>query len=234
MSISSVTRSPEAPMTVLILLTLLPLAVIGVQLALNLDSVMGVFGYSLYKVFLLVPPLIYCRAMGIGVYRDILKLSNWRRSLPAAAGLGGFAVVAFWGTYYLLSDLLLDKAMIVAKIGEQFSVTASTVLLIAPITILLNSMLEEFFYRGFAFGLLVKRQRWLGYLLPSTVFTIQHILFIYHWVTPLPFAIAVVALFVFALVLQRVYERAESIVAPWLIHVFGDIAMMGVAITLLW
>lgn len=221
-------------MIVLILLILLPLAVIGVQLALDLDSVMGVFGYSLYKVFLLVPPLIYCRMKGIGIYRDILKLQNWRRCLPAALGLGALAVVIFWGTYYLLSDLLIDKDKIVGKIDEQFSVTASTIFFLAPITILLNSLLEEFFYRGFAFGLLVRKNRWLGYLLPATAFTVQHLLFMKHWVDPLPYAIAVVALFVFALVLQKIYETADSIVAPWVIHVFGDIAMMGVALSLLW
>jgi len=220
-------------MVALIALMLLPLAVIGIQLALDLDRVLGVVGYSLYKVCFLVPPLIYCRMLGISVFDDILKLRNWRRWLSRAVWLGGLAVLIFWGAYYILGDLLLDKAMIAEKIGDQFSVTASTVLLIAPVTILVNSLLEEFFYRGFAFGLLVKRQRWLGYLLPATVFTIQHILFIYHWVTPLPFSMAVVGLFVLALVLEKMYEKADSIVAPWLVHVFGDVAMMGIAVTML-
>jgi len=221
-------------MIVLSALILLPLAVIGVQLALDLDSVLGVLGYSLYKVFFLVPPLIYCRVRGINIFSSILKLRNWHRHLAAASLLGGIAVLVFWGAYYVLGDLLLDKALIVAKIGDQFSVTASTVLLIAPITIFLNSLLEEFFYCGFAFGLLVKRQRWLGYLLPAVAFTFQHMLFIYHWVTPLPLVMAIVGLFIFALVLEQIYAKADSIVAPWLIHVFGDVAMMGIAITMLW
>ena len=221
-------------MLVLIALILLPLAVIGVQLALDLDSVLGVVGYSLYKVCFLVPPLIYCRVHGIRVFGDILKLGNWRRCLSVALWLGGLAVLIFWGVYYFLGDLLLDKAMVAEKIGDQFSVTASTVFMIAPVTIFLNSFLEEFFYRGFAFGLLVKKHRWLGYLLPAMVFTVQHILFIYHWVTPLPFGMAVVALFVLALVLEKLYEKADSIVAPWLVHAFGDLAMMGIAVTMLW
>jgi membrane protease YdiL (CAAX protease family) len=221
-------------MLTLIALILLPLAAIGVQLALELDRVLGVVGYSLYKVCFLVPPLIYCRVHGIRIFGDILKLGNWRRCLSVALWLGGLAVLIFWGVYYFLGDLLLDKAMVAEKIGDQFSVTASTVFLIAPVTIFLNSFLEEFFYRGFAFGLLVKKHRWLGYLLPATVFTVQHILFIYHWVTPLPFGMAVVALFVLALVLEKLYEKADSIVAPWLVHAFGDLAMMGIAVTMLW
>jgi len=221
-------------MSVLIALILLPLAVIGIQLALDLDRVLGVVGYSLYKICFLIPPLIYCRMLGISVFGDILKLRNWRQCFSLALWLGGLAIVVFWGTYYFLGDWLLDKAMIAEKIGDQFSVTASTVLLVAPVTIFVNSLLEEFFYRGFAFGLLVRKHRWLGTLLPAIVFTVQHMLFIYHWVTPLPFGIAVVGLFVLALVLEKMYEKADSIVAPWLVHMLGDVAMMGIAVTMLW
>ncbi|OHB78880.1 MAG: hypothetical protein A2W31_01150 [Planctomycetes bacterium RBG_16_64_10] len=216
---------------VLVLLALLPLAMIGLQLALGLR---GVWGYSLYKGLLIVPPWIYCRYRGIRIGAEILKWHHWRRGLPAAMGLGCLAVLIFWGIYYWLGDLLLDKALIAGKIGDQFSVTASTVLVVAPITIFLNSLLEEFFYRGFAFGQLVRRHRVVGWLLPAAGFTVQHILFIYHWVTPLPFALAVVGLLVFALVLQKAYQAADSIVAPWLIHILGDVAVMGIAVALLW
>jgi len=215
-------------------LTVLPLAVICIQLALDLDSVLGVAGYSLYKLCFLVPPLVYCRMQGINVRRDVLKLHNWRNCFATALALGGLGVGIFGGAYWLLGDVLLDKAAIVEKISEQFSVNASTVLIVAPITIFLNSLLEECFYRGFTFGLLAKANKPLAYLLPATVFTIQHVMFIYHWVTPLPLAMAVVGLFVFALVLQKLYQRADSIVAPWLVHICGDVAMMGIAMSMLW
>jgi membrane protease YdiL (CAAX protease family) len=217
-------------MKTLVVLTVLPLCVIGVQLALDLE---GVEGYSIYKLFLLVPPLIYCHVKGIGVWRDIFRPGNWQNHLPVAVGLGAAAVFIFWGAYWLLGDLLLDKAMIAGKISEQFSVTSTTVLMVAPVTIFLNSLLEEFFYRGFAFGQLVQKNRLLAYLLPASAYTAQHMLFIYHWAEPLPMTIAVVGLMVFALVLQKIYEAADSLVAPWVVHILGDVAMMGVAITML-
>ena len=80
----------------------------------------------------------------------------------------------------------------------------------------------------------VGKQRALAYLLPAAAFTVQHLLFIYHWVTPIPFLLAIVGLFVFALVLENLYERAGSIVAPWVVHILGDVAMMGIALTMLW
>ena len=167
-------------MIALISLVLLPLAVIAVQIWLDLDSLLGILGYSLYKVFFLIPPLIYCQSVGISVLDDVLKFRNWKRRLPSAAAIGTLSVVIFWGAYYFLGDLLLDKTIIVGKIGDQFSVTTGTIFLIAPITIFLNSFLEEFFYRAFAFGLLVQHHRIIGYLVPAGAFTVQHLLFIYQ------------------------------------------------------
>jgi membrane protease YdiL (CAAX protease family) len=112
-------------------------------------------------------------------------------------------------------------------------VSAATVYLVAPFTIFANSFLEEFFYRGFAFGRLVKINRRWGYLLPAVAFTVQHILFIHHWMTPLPLALAVIGLFTLALILQRLYENSDTLIAPWVVHAGGDLAMMGIAVTLL-
>lgn len=218
-------------MGVLICLTVLPLPIILLQWLLGAEGIQN----TPYKLALLVPPLIYCRVRRISIRNDILKFSNWRNGLKPALVLGVVALGVFWGTYFALSDLLLDKGAIVAKIHKQFGVTPATVFLIAPFTIVANSLLEEFFYRGFTFGLLVRRNTLLAYLLPAAAFTFQHVFFFYVWgMSAVPNAIAVVGLFVFALVAEKMYAHADSIVAPWVIHMFGDVAMMGVAVEMLY
>lgn len=227
-------KESRGSIILLVTLIVLPLGVIGCQLVFQLGETWGNLGYSIYKIFFLIPPLIYCRMTGVRVFRDILLLKNWRRYLSVAVGLGTLALLIFWGAYFSLRNLLsIDEDLIVRSTAEQFGVTKYNVLYIAPLTIFLNSLLEEFFHRGFSFGLLVKRNRWLGYLLPASVFTVQHMLFIYQWTTPLKLIIAIVALFVFALVLQRIYEKAESLITPWVIHIFADISMMGIAVWLM-
>ncbi len=216
-------------MPALVVMILLPLAAIGAQLALGLHGTAN----TLYKLCVLIPPIVYCRTQGIQIVRDILKPQNWRRSLGIAGGLGLAAIVIFWTAYFLFGGLLLDKENIAQSIGRQFIVNANTVLFVAPITIFLNSLVEEFFYRGFAFGLLVRRNRVLGYLLPAVAFTVQHVFFFWFWLAWIPFCLATVGLIVFALVLQWLYERGDSIVAPWTVHICGDVAMMGIAVTLL-
>jgi membrane protease YdiL (CAAX protease family) len=215
-------------MPALVLLTLLPLAAIAAQHALGLHGV----GNMLYKLCFLIPPIIYCYANRIHVVRDILQLKNWRRSFRLAAGLGLAAIAIFWTAYFLFGDLLLDHAKIAASISRQFTVNANTVLFVAPVTSFLNSFIEEFFYRGFAFGLLVRKNRVVGYLLPAAVFTTQHVMFFWYWLEWIPFCLATGGLLVFALVLEWLYKRANSIVAPWIVHICGDVAMMGIAVTL--
>jgi len=94
--------------------------------------------------------------------------------------------------------------------------------------------LEEFFYRGFSFGLLVRKNLAVGYLLPAAAFTVQHVLFIYHWVSLLPLLLAIGGLFVLALLLEWMYAQYDTIVAPWVVHAGGDVAMMGIAVTILY
>ncbi len=218
-------------MATLIALTILPLVVIIGQLMLGLD---GPVGYSIYKIAFIVPPLVYFRAQGIGVFGDILKFRNWRNGLLPNVLLSAAAATIFAGAYIAWSDYLIDETKIVAKIDEQFGVDARTVMLVASFTILLNSLLEEFFYRGFSFGLLFKKNLAVAYLLPAAAFTVQHVLFIYHWVGWLPLTLAIVGLFVLSLLLELLYKEFDSIVAPWIVHAGGDVAMMGIAVTLLY
>ncbi len=212
-------------------LVVLPLVMVVIQLTLKLD---GVVGYSLYKILFLVPPLIYCRMRGISVITDVLKPRNWRNCLPTAIGLGLACGAIFLGVYFVAIDWIVDRSVIVERMGLQFSVTAATVALVAPVTIFFNSLLEELFYRGFAFGRLVRRQRILGQCLPAAAFAAQHLLFISHWLSPGLLVLAGLGLFVFAWILQVLYEKADTIVAPWVVHILADLAMMTIALELLW
>jgi membrane protease YdiL (CAAX protease family) len=206
----------------------LPLVVIAVQRWLGFHGIQS----SLYKLFMLVPPILYCRAHGIGVTADILRFQNWRNRLSVSLALGLLGAAIFWAAYLWLGDALLDKPKIARSVSQIFVTNAGTVWFVAPVTVFLNSLLEEFFYRGFAFGLLVRRHRGVGIVAPAVVFTVQHVLFFWQWMAWIPFLIAVLGLLVFALVVQWLYEKADTIVAPWVVHMLGDLALMTIAVRL--
>jgi membrane protease YdiL (CAAX protease family) len=217
-------------MPTLVGLLLLPLAIILAQIAIGAT---GGLANGVYKLAFLIPPIVYCRLHGIQIGRDIFRWQNWRNHLGLSIVLGLMTAAIFVALYAAIGPLLVDKAAIAAKIQRQFGVTAGTVLLIAPWTIVVNSLIEEFFYRGFAFGLIGQRRPLLATLLPAAVFAVQHLLFAYHWVGPGTVVLGVAALFVFSLVAQAMYVASDTIVAPWIIHICGDLAMMGIAVELI-
>ena len=196
-------------MVTLVGLLLLPLAIIALQIA---SGATGGLANGVYKVAFVVPPIVYCRVHSIHIGRDVFRWQNSRNGLGLSLVIGLVTAIIFVAFYAACGHLLVDKRAIAEKIQQQFGVTAGTVLLIAPWTIMINSLIEEFFYRGFSFGLIAKQRLLLGTLLPAAVFTVQHLMFAYHWVGPGILAIGIAALFVFSLVEQAMYAAADSIV----------------------
>lgn len=211
-------------------IAVIPLLVIVGQLLLKLD---GILGYSLYKIAFIVPPLAYCFIHKISVLEKIWNVKHWRTGLKQSLGLGLVSMILFWVLYAVLRLYLIDEGAIVANMQSQFSVSATTVLLVAPFTIVLNSLLEETFYRGFVFGSLQSEHQLFAYVLSSTLFTVQHLLFTYHWVGPEVLLLGAVGLLFFALIAADLYANYKTIVAPWILHICGDIAMMTIAVWLL-
>lgn len=212
-------------------ITVLPLGIILCQLTLGLT---GIVGYSLYKIAFIVPPLLYCYMYNISVVRDIWRPQYWRNGIGQAASVGTLIIGICWGMYALFGDLFINEQYIVNQMRSQFSVTISTVLFIAPITIFFNSLLEETFYRGFAFGQLQEKNLIIAYLVPSIAFTVQHVLFIWQWLPLGALYLVAICLLFFALLAADLYRHTNTIVAPWVLHVAGDIGMMGIAVWLLW
>ncbi len=219
----------------LVALVLLPLAVIVGQL---IAGSHGPVGYSLYKFAFLLPPILYCRWQGIGVFRDILKFRHWRNGLGWAAALSLGAALIFAGAYWAWSDVLIDEAKIVEKIDAQFGVSKQTVLLVeadrplvAPITILLNSLWKSSFIAASHSGCWPEE---FAHGLPAAGRGV-------HGAAPAVHlslgrtggACAGDRLAVRAVAGARVavpevrYDRR-----PWVVHIGGDVAMMGIALTL--
>ncbi len=223
---SSANRSSTDNIAVLVVLLLLPLAIISVQLALGFA---GQLAGGLYKLAFIIPPLVYCHSHGIRIHQDLFRWHNWRNQLGLTLLLAFLTTAIFLAFYALVGGYLIDKPTIAAKIHQQFNVSPKTVLLIAPWTILINSLIEEFFYRGFTYGRLVRYRPRLATVLPAAVFAVQHLMFAYHWVGPVVVIFGAIVLFIFSLITQAMYSRARSIVSPWIIHIAGDLAMMTIA-----
>jgi len=214
----------------LILITCIPIVLILIQQYLHFKQWID---FSFYKIAFIIPPLLFIFLNKMHINKDILKFYNWRNNLSLTI-LTGFSVFCiFWFVYFLIGNSLLDKQYIIETINKQFSINYKTVITSGILVILLSSFIEEFYYRAFSFNLLSKHNKKIAYLLPSFIYTLQHVLFMYHWFSWLILTIAIVSLFVFALLCSMFYHKTQSIVSCWIIHLFGDLAMMTIGMHLI-
>ncbi|MDP3980554.1 MAG: CPBP family intramembrane metalloprotease [Chlamydiota bacterium] len=213
-------------LTVISLILVFPIIII---LCLQWAGVTGLLGYNAYKIGFILPPLLYSRYHGISIRKDIIGWPFQRQNLIHGFVWALFFFTVFWSAFLLFGNWLIDKNFIVQQMNQQFLVNSLTICIIAPITIFFNSMLEEFFYRGFCFGLLLRHHKKFAYVLPAFVFTLQHALFIHMWFNGFVLSLVLISLFVFALILERLYASTKSLAGPWIAHLMGDAAMMSIA-----
>lgn len=111
-----------------------------------------------------------------------------------------------------------------------------TMLMIAFVSLYIsfvNSMLEEFFFRGFAF-LTLKRLtgRKFAYIFSASVFAIYHIAMMTGWFGPLVFLIIMAGLFSGGLIFDYLNEKSSSVYPSWIVHMFANFAINTVGFIL--
>ncbi|HHX59326.1 MAG TPA: CPBP family intramembrane metalloprotease [Epulopiscium sp.] len=103
-------------------------------------------------------------------------------------------------------------------------VDKSNFLAIALYISFVNSLLEEFFFRGFIFANLNRISgRGFAYIMSAFIFSIYHLAIMGRWFSPLIFIIAMAGLFVGALIFNYLNEKGGNIYHSWLVHLMANL-----------
>lgn len=146
-----------------------------------------------------------------------------RRSLLAGILLAAATLLVILGGYALLSPWL-DLSAITGNLGAKEGITAATFPLAALYISFGNSLLEEFFFRGFAF--LTLKQAGGGsfaWLFSSLSFALYHVWIMGSWFHPLWFLLFTAALAVAGLLFNWL-DRRGSLWPAWLVHMAANLA----------
>ena len=89
-----------------------------------------------------------------------------------------------------------------------------------------NSMLEEFFFRGYAF-LILKTEcgRLFAYIFSSSLFAFYHVGMTSGWFNPLIYILSMLGLFIGGCIFNLLNERMLSILPSWLVHMCANFAI---------
>ena len=148
-----------------------------------------------------------------------------KQGIKLALGLCIPLYAVILGGYLLLKDVF-DFSAITKNLTEGIGVTGNNFIYVSLYISFVNSLLEEFFFRGFAF-LTLKRvaTRRFAYLFSSIVFALYHVAMMIGWFDISVFAIILCGLFAGGLIFDYLNEKSGSIYPSWFVHMFANFAI---------
>jgi len=155
-----------------------------------------------------------------------------KRELAAAIGLGAAVYGIILGGYFLLRGIV-DFSGIAAQLTADAGVSADNFVFVALYISFANSLLEEFFFRGYAFLTLKEHiSRPFACCFSAALFALYHVGMTAGWFSPALWLLAMAGLFVGGCIFNFLNERSGSIVTSWLVHMCANFAINTVGFIL--
>ncbi len=155
-----------------------------------------------------------------------------KKGILLALGLciGVYAVIL--GGYMLLKDVF-DFSAITTSLTGNIGVSRDNFVYVSLYISFVNSLLEEFFFRGFAFLTLrrVASARF-AYLFSAGVFAIYHVAMMIGWFSVGVFALVLVGLFAGGLIFNYLNAKSGTVYPSWFVHMFANFAINTVGFIL--
>lgn len=143
--------------------------------------------------------------------------------IALALGTAVFAVVL---TSYFTLRGIFDFSGVTKSLEGDVGVTKDNFIFVAAYISLVNSFLEELFFRGFAFLALCRFvSRRAAYIYSSAAFALYHIAIMIGWFTPVVFIPVMVGLIAGGVIFNYIDEKNGSIYSSWLIHMGANFAI---------
>lgn len=172
-------------------------------------------------MFLLIP-IGYCILDKEVSIAKLLKPD--KKGFVIALCLGATVYVVILGAYLLFKNVF-DFSALTTSLGETTGVNKSNFIWVAIYISFVNSLLEEFFFRGFSFISLKKfTTRRFAYVFSSSLFALYHIAMMIGWFGVPVILISLLGLFLGGLIFNKFDEKSENIYLSWLVHMFANFA----------
>ena len=181
-------------------------------------------------LFLLVPFLLSRFVRDV----DFFKLFRFRaKGFATALILGAGLYGLILGGYFLLRNFI-DFSGIVDSLSASAGVHRGNFLFISLYICLINSLLEEFFFRGFLFSNLKKlSSRSFAYGFSALMFAVYHVAMMIGWFHPLLLLLVIAGLMAGGMIFNCLNEKMDTIFVSWIVHMFANLAINTIGFLLM-
>ncbi len=137
-------------------------------------------------------------------------------------GIGVYATVL--GAYFAFRNIF-DFSALTSSLTSTTGVNKQNFIFVALYISFANSLLEEFFFRGFAFLTLKSvSKRGIAYIVSSVFFAVYHIAMMIGWFAWPVVLLAMLGLILGGIIFNFIDEKYNNIYLSWLIHMFANFA----------
>ncbi|EQB89476.1 membrane protease YdiL (CAAX protease family) [Clostridium punense] len=186
---------------------------------------------SIIKIFLFLGcPLIYSGYDKEIYLKQLFSIHKNSLIKPLLLGVGVFLVIL--AAYFFLKNIL-DFSKITSSLESNVGVSKDNFVSVSLYISFINSMLEEFFFRGFAF-LSLKRytSRFFSYSISSIAFALYHVSMMIGWFSIATLLLIIIGLIVGGIIFNFLNERNKNIYSSWMVHMFANFAINTVGFIL--
>ncbi len=193
----------------------------------------GYFIKSLIKIvlFLFIPGIYFIR--NIESRTVLKKLFRPEKKYILKYTVIGIIFYCFITGGYMLLGSCIDFSAITGKLSGDIGVDATNFVFVAVYIALCNSLLEELFFRVFAFSTLNEYcDRKLCYLFSSVTFAFYHIGMTLGWVNIYIYIAGFMALVCGGIIFDNFLEKTDSIYPSWIVHMFINFGINTIGLIL--
>ena len=181
-------------------------------------------------LFLGLPLVLSLCVEGVA-YRELFR--PVKKGFLASLGLGAGLYVLILGAYFLIGRFF-DFSAIVGNLSANAGVTKDNFLFVSLYISFVNSLLEEFFFRGFVFTNLKRlRSRRFAYLFSAAAFFLYHVAMMAGWFSSGLFLLVMAGLAFGGMIFNYMNERLDTIYCSWLTHMFANFAINTIGFLLM-
>ncbi|MBE6657281.1 MAG: CPBP family intramembrane metalloprotease [Ruminococcaceae bacterium] len=162
--------------------------------------------------------------------RELFRFRKSGLFISCLIGCGIYAVIVGG---YLLTRNIFDFSGVTGSLGEGMGITADNFLYVAVYISVMNSFLEEFFFRGFGFLTLKKFvPTAAAYLISPLLFAVYHVGMIVDMFQPAVLALILFGLVSGGVIFNALNHRFGNLYPSWLAHMAANFAINTVGFLL--
>ena len=187
---------------------------------------------SIYKLIFLAPILLRKQWQSCSFFESIIQHVHFKPKNILSGIITGILLATLYGLVYIVSTHFLNFAPAVTALSEKLALTPLKIILVCIYIFILNSFLEEFFWRTFIFNELAKYHKLLAHIISGSGFALQHIVFFIGFFSTPILALAFAGLFAFSILMNYMFARWSDLTQIWIAHAIADTAQFMIGMHL--